>query len=182
MTTEAQAWLLSYGQGQAAIAVPELLEVIRHPVTEPFPALPPWCAGILIWRDQPIPLVDLRHVLRTAEPCNTVTFSHCALVRYSSGDTSIGFGGILLTQAPEPIVVTSAEAIAVSDELRGPQGVVLACFGHQNEPVPIIDLDRVFSSRPSEMSGACQPIFDVRPGSGVSVATTQPARASRMPI
>ncbi len=146
MTRTSRAWVMDVGAGwQVAAGAPHVVEYLLAPETIDVPRAPGHCAGLLIWRDQIIPVIDFAppSVERRAPPAPP---RRAVILAYQEGPAqALRFGALLVTAAP-------TEAW-VSDDMAGPltqmpalfRPVARACFVQQDRAIPILDTRRLFT-------------------------------------
>ncbi len=142
-------WLLNFrGGAQAVIGQRELLHLIDHPETHEVPCSPAYCRRVLFWGEGVLPVFDVGAWSDGA--IASVPDQVVAIVGFASdGDTSPGFGGLLLTATPQRIDVDDACACTLPQALMRWRPISCACFESAGRPLPVLDLSRLFGSDPS---------------------------------
>ena len=140
----AAAWLLDLDAGfQAAVGHLELLHLLEYPDCYPIPGSPSHCAVALLWEDEILPVVDLAAWLH-GQPMDPLP-RLVAVVQYSSADTTIDRGALVLAGPPTLIQVDDELACELPEAPTGWSRVAISCFDWQARAVPVVDLARIFS-------------------------------------
>ena len=147
----ARAWLLELGGDRlAAVALHELVEVLSRPRRFHVPLAYPTCHEVIVWRDEILPVVDLRHAAGAGARPGAGAASVTAVAAYQlAPGQRLRHGAFELNAMPK--------TIEVSDEMSCPPpgsgeplgALALACFSYQNLPVPVVDLARLFEEGPA---------------------------------
>ena len=126
----------------------------------PVPRAPDYCKNLFVWQGQLIPLFDMdtfiqiKNGLRRDE---IKTAGYICIVAYQceGEDENIKYGGLLLRAMPFRVTVNDEQASDYPDDNIDWSNVALSCF---KDPafgkVPILNLNRIFSTRPGSLSGA----------------------------
>ena len=149
------AWLLDFGSGRTGvIGERQMLHLLPPPLTlYPVPASPVFCRDVVVWEQEPIPVMDLAawHEGRLLRTDSTVV----AIAVFSAGVTGENRRGALTLNAiPRRIVVSDAQACELTAELVGWREIALSCVVHESRPVPVLSLTHVFSGALSERLAA----------------------------
>ncbi|MDX1433628.1 MAG: chemotaxis protein CheW [Gammaproteobacteria bacterium] len=144
-----RAWLLELGGDRlAAVALHELVEVLSRPRRFHVPLAYPTCHEVIVWRDEILPVVDLRPAAGSATRTGAASVTAVAAYQLAPGQR-VRHGAVELNAMPK--------TIEVSDEMSCPPpgsgeplgALALACFSYQNLPVPVVDLARLFEEGPA---------------------------------
>lgn len=145
----ARAWLLELADGQAAaVGERELCEVLVAPGAWPVPHAPAYCREVVVWRDRPLPLLDLS-VLFGARPGSHAA-PWVAVAAYRDEDTGeIGYGGLALRSAPRTVDVDDGQAAALPRTSFAAhlvwRSIAVSCFSVEERVAPVLDTPRLFS-------------------------------------
>ena len=140
------AWLLEFGAGQAGvIGERQMLHLLPVPLSlHAVPASPFFCRHVVLWEQQPIPVLDMSAWLEgrpTGEEAAVV-----AITAFSTGATRENLKGALtLSAIPRRIVVSDDQACALPAELAGWREIALSCIEHETRPLPVMNLAHAFS-------------------------------------
>lgn len=152
-----RAWLLDFGGDRvAAVALHELVEVLSRPRRFHVPLANPACHDVIVWRDEILPVIDLRAVYESsARPAHAASVTAVAAYQLAPGQR-LRHGALELGSMPKTIEVNDDMTCPAPGEGETPGGVpselALACFRYQNLPVPVIDLGRLFEEGPDSTS------------------------------
>lgn len=140
------AWLLAFGDGQrAAVGLREVVHVLPDPPSLfRVPRTPRVCESVFLWQGRITPLVDPAGIAGGTPP--HADMAKLVVVAYHDvGDGAVKQGGLILDQVPERVVVDDENALAPDDVPA--VWTPFACGGYldKGEPIPILDLSRVFS-------------------------------------
>lgn len=144
MSTRA-AWILDLGgKHRAAVGERELLHLIHEPETFEVPLTPAHCRQVLFWRDQALAAVNLELWFTPGQRQAARRFA--AILGYQTQRREPPrFGALLLAASPRRIEVDDRHACALPAQAW--REVALACFDDGVGPIPILDLNRVFSGK-----------------------------------
>lgn len=145
-------WLLSFGGGsEAAIGQRELLHLIDRPELHAVPCAPEHCRRVLIWDQGFLPVFDLG-----AWSDRTAAIGHGQIVAVvgfkSEGNGATEFGGLLLDAPPRRIDVDDDWACPLPQDRAHWRPVSCSCFENEGKPLPVLDLERVFTLDPTASS------------------------------
>jgi chemotaxis signal transduction protein len=140
------AWLLDFGQDfRAAVGTRVLLQIIDNPRLHPVPYAPRYCRNVLSWQSRLLPVMDMAACLGGTE----LTSSLVAIAGFRERPGApMRFGAMLLASVPDAIVVRDDQSCSLPESHPGWSNLAIACFGYQGEAVPILHLERIFSSFP----------------------------------
>lgn len=139
------AWLLDFGAGcRAAVGVRELLHLVDTPATFDIPCTPAYCHRTLLWQGHLLPIMDIAQRVGLTAPVTPFL----AVVGYQArrGDYP-QFGAFLLATAPRQLAVEATQACPLPATADWGK-LAISCFAQQGQPIPILDLKRIFSTRP----------------------------------
>jgi len=139
---EAAHWLVFQLQARCyALAVRDVVEVLRIAALTPLPEAPGWLAGLLNLRGQVIPVLDLSRRLGLSQ--QLVDLSTPIIVAHAAG-RQIG----LLADAVLEVLTLSPDSIAPPDALAGSSHAVSAIARPTDESRPLVlllDLHRLIA-------------------------------------
>lgn len=124
------------------------------------PQAPVYCKNLFVWQGQLIPLFDLEAYIRfhgglQEEVVKNAGYICIAAYHYGGEDGDIKYGGLLLRAMPFRITVSDEQLCDFPEGATDWSKIALSCF---NDPafgnVPVLNLERIFSSRPSSLERA----------------------------
>ena len=140
------AWLLDFGSGRTAvIGERQMLHLLPMPLSlHRVPASPVFCRHVVVWEQEPIPVMDLPAWLEDRPPREEPAV--VAIAAFSAGATAENRrGAFMLSAIPRRIMVSDAQACELPAELAGWREIALSCILHDERPVPVLHLSHVFS-------------------------------------
>ncbi len=146
------AWLLTGAPGyQLAVGIHEVQEYLVAPGILDVPLAPRHCAQLIVWRDQFVPLFDLRHLhdpdlthVDVAAPVSGVI----VLAYQREPGLALEYLALYLYAEPEKILVDDrAVATWPADYPRALHGLVRSLFTHDDSVVSVLDLAGLASAR-----------------------------------
>jgi hypothetical protein len=142
-------WLLGFnGDSRVAIGQRELLHLIDEPEMHEVPCAPAHARHVLFWEQGLLPVFDVGAWSNLA-----TTKAHGGIVAIvgfrSDANSPLALGGLLLMSAPRRIDVDDAWACPLPQDLAHLRSVSCACFESEGQPVPVLDLSRLFTLAPS---------------------------------
>ena len=142
---EAMAWLLSFpGDFLAAIGERDMLHFVDTPRLEEIPQTPLHCRHVLLWEGELLPALDLTAWL-TAQPtpCERVSVG---IVGWQERPGAVPqYGALMFSGAPQKIQVSDEHQCNLPNSPAAWRAVAASCFRYDDQPVPILDLSRLFS-------------------------------------
>ena len=146
----ARAWVLELPDGQsAAVGERELSEVLVAPSLWPVPGAPPHCRDVVLWRDRPIPVMDLAVLFGHRSTAESAPWVAVAAYR-EPGATETGFAGLALRSAPRAVEVEDHMAAALPHPSFAVhliwRSIAVACFRYEDRLVPVLDTPFLFSA------------------------------------
>ncbi len=153
------AWMLEFGGRHAGvIGERQMLHLLPalsslHEV----PASPFFCRHVVVWEDEPIPVMDLSAWLEgrpvREEPAVV------AIAAFASGNVGENRrGALMLTAIPRRIVVTDDLVRDLPPDLVRWREIALSCIEHETRPLPIMNLTYVFSGVLSHFPEGPEPV------------------------
>ncbi len=146
------AWLLEFGGGHTGvIGERQMLHLIPAPLSlHEVPASPFFCRHVVVWEQEPIPVMDLSAWLEGGpvrdEPAVV------AIAAFASGTRGENRrGALVLSAIPRRIVVTDDLACDLPPDLLGWREIALSCVEHETRPVPVMNLTYAFSGVLSQL-------------------------------
>lgn len=161
-TDKCNAWLLPIADDSyAATGEFELVHVIMDWVRLfSVPKAPPYCKNLFIWQGQLIPLFDMETYIQQSgerQQDSVRNAGYICIVAYQSEveDGDVKYGGLLLKAMPYRTTVGDEQACGFPEGNMDWANIALSCF---EDPalgaVPILDLAKIFSSRPDSLQRA----------------------------
>jgi len=157
---ESAAWLVHFGGGESAVlGERELLHLVPQPALLAVPRTPAHCRHVIQWQNRLLPVWNVLEWLRPG-----VGNTHAqlvAVVGYQLRRKEMPrFGAIMLGEPPSRIKVSDIQACELPEGRSGLDKIASACFRHEQKPMAVLDLPRMFSGALSSAKRA--PVF---PGS-----------------
>ena len=151
MTTEARsAWLFDFGAGLRAVAGGRhMVEYLRAPQAVEIPLAPVHARGVLVWRKQWVPLVDLARLVYDSHGdshgSSEKSRDAIVLAYRETPQSPLRYGALTLAAAPREIEVSND--LACDLPLTPAFWGVLAasCIIYENQPVPILRVRNIFT-------------------------------------
>ncbi len=146
------AWRLELGGGHAGlIGERQMLHLLPAPLSlHEVPASPFFCRHVVVWEQEPIPVMDLSAWLEgrpVREGPGVVAIA--AFASDTSGENRRG--ALMLSAIPRRIVVTDGLACDLPPDLVGWREIALSCIEHEARPIPVMNLTYVFSGVLSQL-------------------------------
>lgn len=146
MMSRMNAWVLDFGMGcRAAVGARELLHLIDVPATFAVPCTPVYCRRVLFWQDRLLPLMDLASRLGAA--AQDAPFIAVVGYQQKRGEYP-QFGALQLLSPPVQVTVGDEQACQLPQNYRDWDELAISCFNHLGEAVPVLNLQRLFSTAP----------------------------------
>ena len=160
------AWLLEFGGGHAGlIGERQMLHLLPAPLSlHEVPASPVFCRHVVMWEQQPIPVMDLCAWLegrRSGDDPPVVAIA--AFANGTNGENRRG--GLMLSAIPRRVALSDEQACDLPVTPTGWRELALSCVQYETRPVPIVNLARAFSGTLSQAAAT------------LSIAETHPMEA-----
>ncbi len=142
----ADAWLLQYAPSRyIAMASTACQEIVESPQILTVPAIRDYGLGLMRWRDQWLPLVDLHSLLLGAEKRPFDDTAHCITAAYYTPEQEIAYVALSLPYFPHMIKVNDSALCALPTDSDIWPTISQSCFRYQNCRVPIVDSNKLFN-------------------------------------
>ncbi len=136
------AWLLQYQQSKfIALPINACQEILEYPEIHHAPAIAKFGYGLIHWRNQWLPLIDLASLLTGAE--KTQMTRHCLIVAYFDAGGEVEFVGLSLPYMPHTVSV-SDDLLCALPEGELWQRIAPSCIRYNNTRVPIVNTSKLF--------------------------------------
>jgi len=139
------AWMVDFrGEHRAAVGKLELVHVLPDP-PELFSVLkaPRHCRQVFLWQGHLLPVFDLS--LWMGEEAYGDDNAYLGIFRYRPGrDEPLHYGSLMIEGAPHQVQVNDRQACDLPPDPISWQQVAHACFDHAGQPVPVLNLQRIF--------------------------------------
>lgn len=132
------------GQRAYGLRVEQVIEVLRMAAIAPLPDTPPWLAGMLNFRGQMIPVMDLR--TRLGAPWQTPGLNTPIIV-VAAGQRVAG----LIADVVREVISIPGAALRVPDTLAAQAPIVTALTPVRQRLVALLDLERLLFSHTSDL-------------------------------
>lgn len=154
--TMTEAWLLECGNSLAlAVGDHEMAEYVQPQQTWTVPGAPDYCASIMVWQNNIVPIMDISALesgaMRHGEQ------SHVCILHYQEAPGQpLQHLAVRVSRAPQKVKVDDRQACEFPASLEsGKLGeVTLTCFSHDGLPVLIVDIARLCSAEFRELASA----------------------------
>jgi chemotaxis signal transduction protein len=142
---EATAWLMSFsGDFLAAVGEREMVHLVETPRLEEIPHTPLHCHQVLLWEGELLPVLDLTAWL-TAKPMPDERVL-VGIVGWQERPGAIPqYGALMFSGVPKKIRVADDHMCNLPEHPATWKAVAASCVCYDNQPVPILDLPRIFS-------------------------------------
>lgn len=146
MASTARAWLMDVGAGfRVAAGGHQVVEYLLSPETVRLPLTPAHCRGVMIWREQMIPVVDLTPLL-PGDVAQASGWRRAVVLAYQQAPgESLRYGALLVRAAPLEVFAADDMACPLPDDPEVFRYFACACFAHDDKAVPILDTARLFA-------------------------------------
>ncbi len=145
--TQARAWILPAGAGkQAAVGNRHMMQYIAAAEVKlvPLPLAPRYAAGLMVWRQQILPVIDIAELLEPGK--NTGTTAGIMVLAYQEGPGEpLKHGAVALCAAPKNVWVSNDMARPIPGDHVVWRSLAVACFSHEGRLAPVLDVARLFS-------------------------------------
>lgn len=146
MTDTRPAWVMDVGDGVTVAAgtahVAEYL-VAAEPI--PLPRTPAHCAGVMVWRDRLIPVIDLARLL-TGRRSPPGPHRRAVILAYQeAAGRPLQYGALYVAGAPTRTAVSDDMACALPDAQPALPHLARACFSYRDKAVAILDPGALFA-------------------------------------
>ncbi len=140
----ASAWLLQYAPSSyIALPLKACQEIVEKPQVLSVPGIQAYSFGLLRWREQWLPLVDLQALLSGAK--KPAELQHCVVVAYYNATHQVQYVALSLPFLPHLLTISDSALCALPANNAIWPEIASSCFRYQNIRVPIVDGDRLFA-------------------------------------
>ncbi len=145
-TSFARAWLLSYAPSRYfALPLQACHELVEFPEIITVPGVAHYSLGLLSWRQQWLPLIDMNSLI-TGEPAKLTDNSHCVVVAYRAQSGNIAYAALSLHTFPQLIEVKDEAICALPEKTTFDWSTIASsCFRYADSRVPVIEGSQLFS-------------------------------------
>jgi len=146
---QSKAWLLELGNDyRAAVGNQYMVEYLVTPEIEimPVPLSPDYSPGVMVWRKQIIPVIDLVRPLNPGFESSGDISGVMVLAYQDAPGTPLKHGALAIRAAPENIMVNGDSACAIPISPKVWQKLAIACFSDQDDAIPILNVQIIFST------------------------------------
>ncbi|PID64971.1 MAG: hypothetical protein CR977_02640 [Gammaproteobacteria bacterium] len=140
----ASAWLLPYATSSyIALPLKACQEIVEKPEVLAVPGIQEYSFGLLRWREQWLPLVDLQALLSGAK--KPTELQHCVVVAYHNVEQQVQYVALSLPFLPHLLTISDNALCALPTNNSIWPKIASSCFRFQNIRVPIVDGERLFA-------------------------------------
>jgi chemotaxis signal transduction protein len=152
---------MDIGGGMAVAAGPaHVVEYVLATDTLPVPRTPAHCAGLMVWRDRLIPVVDLARLLTGRGRAPGAPPRAVVLAYQQAAGRPLQYGAMYVDGPPAQATVSDDMACTLPAALPALPHLARACFRHHDRAVAILDARQLFD-RP--LPAVAAPSADVAP-------------------
>lgn len=148
MARTSKAWVMDVGAGwRVAAGGPHVVEYLLVADVLSVPGVPRHCAGLLIWRERLIPLLDLEPLLAPrGEALSPGRSRRAVVLAYQEAPGQpLSYGALLVGAAPDELWVSDDMAAALPHMPQAFRHIARACFAEDDRSVPILDVQQLFA-------------------------------------
>ena len=155
---EAAGWLVHFGGGETAvIGERELLHLVPEPTLLGVPRTPAHCRRVIEWQNRLLPVWDVLEWLNPGAGARDARL--VAVVGYQLRRKELPrFGAIMLEEPPCRVRVSDAQACELPEGRPSLRDIAISCFLHEQRPVVVLDLPRMFSRALAIRAGDGEPL------------------------
>ncbi len=149
--TKFNAWLLDLGHGfQAAVAYNEMTHILLDPVIYPIPCTPLYCSHLLYTEEGEIQaLADVAALVTGKSSIDAhqgKEFTIGQVIYQPNPKENVQRAALYLATPPRSISVSDSQACSLADDASPLwQQISCACINHEDEAIPILNLNNLFS-------------------------------------
>lgn len=145
MAEARRAWVMDVGDGVAVAAgTAHVVEYLLAADPMPVPRAPEHCAGLIVWRERLIPVIDLARLLTGRDNAPGPHRRAVILAYQQAAGRPLQYGALFVTAAPTQTSVSDDMACALPDTQPALAHIARACFTHQDQAVAIVDPRQLF--------------------------------------
>jgi len=145
---DTRAWLLDLGDGwRAAVGAYPMVEYVLAPAIRPIPLSPAHCPGLMVWREQLIPVLDPARLMGLTPDTGGKALRAVILAWQRVAGEALHHGALLVRSAPVEIAVSDDLACPLPDRPEILRTIALSCFTHEDRAVPVLNVVRLFGER-----------------------------------
>lgn len=161
MAEARHAWVMDVGDGVAVAAgAAHVVEYLLAADPMPVPRTPEHCAGLIVWRERLIPVIDLARLLTGRDNTSGPHRRAVILAYQQAAGEPLQYGALFVTAAPTQTLVSDDMACALPDGQPALPHIARACFSNRDQAVAILDPRRLFDQ---PLPGAAAPATDTEP-------------------
>jgi chemotaxis signal transduction protein len=130
---------------RVAAGAHQVVEYLLAPETIPLPLMPAHCRGVLLWREQLIPVVDILPLLPAHGVVVTGGWRRAVVLAWQDAPGKpLKHGALVVRAAPVESLVADDMACALPPDAAVFGHIASSCFRHEDSPVPILDIVKLF--------------------------------------
>jgi chemotaxis signal transduction protein len=133
------------GGYRVAAGAYQVVEYLLSPETVSLPLTPAHCRGVMIWRKQMIPVVDLAPLLPGGETRVRGWRRAVVLAYQETPGEPLRYGALLVRAAPLEIFADDGMACPLPGDPEVFRHFACSCFTHDNKATPVLDIARLFA-------------------------------------
>lgn len=149
LAEERSAWLLDFGANlRAVVGGQHLAEYLRKPQVTEVPLAPLYAIGVLSWRGQLIPLIDLARLNENSLNHHDTREQVMGSIVLAYRETSIAalqYGALALVSAPREIIVRDDMICELPMQPVFWRAIATSCITYDNQVLPILRVRNIFT-------------------------------------
>ena len=143
-----RAWLLDFGRGmKAAVGSHEMSHVMLSAELFDVPHAPNFCNEVLFWQSYILPVLDVHSFLKKQKIIRTHSGVIGIAIYQESLEKPLTYAGLHFAETPTSIFVSDEQACELPAQMKAWNPITISCFMYKNDPIPIIDLAKLFSEK-----------------------------------
>jgi chemotaxis signal transduction protein len=142
-----RGWLVDVGaRWRLAVGGDSVVEYLLAPPAHSLPRMPAHCLGVLPWREQLIPILDLGPLLSEETSTREPRLPRAVVLAYqTSPGQPLRYGALAVRSAPVEVWASDDMACPLPEHPAFAH-FSRSCFAHQQEAVPVLDAAMLFTA------------------------------------
>jgi chemotaxis signal transduction protein len=130
----------------------EQIHLSPEPLVHRLPTAPACCCHLLFWNGRVVPVVDIAIALDGSGAHSARKL--VGIYAFQHGAAAPEFGGLWLAAPPRQVKVDDSMACPLPASWHLEEESALSCFALDGQPIPILDLEALFSGTLLRLSAA----------------------------
>lgn len=169
LAEERSAWLLDFGANlRAIVGGQHLAEYLRKPQVTEVPLAPLYALGVLTWRGQLLPLIDLARLNENSlnhHDLREQVMGSIVLAYRETTRAALQYGALALASAPREIKVRDDMICELPLQPVFLSAIAASCITYDNQALPILRVRNIFTqllqAEPNNIPSPLQVLDDV---------------------